>query len=90
MEIKLGSVVRSRAGRDKGGLFIVLAADGEYAYIADGELRRAERPKKKKLKHLQGTYEVSELIASKLNAAETVTSSEVRKALAQSGGNDNG
>ena len=33
MEIVEGSIVRSVAGRDKGGLFIVLAREGDYAYL---------------------------------------------------------
>ncbi len=83
MEIIEGSVVRSVAGRDKGERFLVLVREGEYAYIADGDLRKVERPKKKKLKHLQGSYAVSEVIKSKLRANEEVTNSQVRKALAE-------
>lgn len=90
MEIKAGSLVRSKAGRDKGGLFIVLAVDGDYVYMADGDLRRVEKPKKKKIKHLQLSYTVSEHISDKLLKNGSVTNSEVRKALAQTGGNDNG
>jgi hypothetical protein len=64
-------------------LFIVLAREGEFAYLANGELRKVDRPKKKKLKHLQGTYKVSEFIQNKLKTAGKVTNSEVRKALAE-------
>lgn len=60
MEIKIGSVVRSKAGRDKGNLFLVVDVRDGYAYVADGKLRKTEKPKKKKLKHLQGTYYVTE------------------------------
>lgn len=56
MDIEIGSIVRSKAGRDKGMLFLVVDAAGEYAYVADGKLRKREKPKKKKLKHLQGTH----------------------------------
>ena len=83
MEIVEGSIVRSIAGRDKGDLFIVLAREGEFAYLANGELRKVDRPKKKKLKHLQGTSSVSEFIQNKLETAGKVTNSEVRKALAE-------
>lgn len=83
MEISAGSVVRSKAGRDKGDLFIVLAREGEYAYLANGELRKVDRPKKKKLKHLQGSDKVSEFIRNKLELTGKVTNSEVRKALAE-------
>ena len=85
MEIKVGSVVRSKAGRDKGDFFIVLAMDGDYVYMANGELRKVDQPKKKKLKHLQGTEQVSEFIINKLSQGNKVTNSEVRKALAQAG-----
>lgn len=83
MEIVEGSIVRSIAGRDKGDLFIVLSREGEFAYLANGELRKVDRPKKKKLKHLQGTNAVSEFIQNKLEAVGKVTNSEVRKALAE-------
>ena len=85
MEIKVGSVVRSKMGRDKGDLFMVLAMEGDYVYMANGELRKVDKPKKKKLKHLQGTEQVSEFIINKIAQGGKVTNSEVRKALAQSG-----
>lgn len=83
MEIVEGSIVRSIAGRDMGDLFIVLAREGDYAYLANGELRKVDRPKKKKLKHLQGTSSVSEFIQNKLKASGKVTNAEVRKALSE-------
>ena len=85
MEIKVGSVVRSKAGRDKGDFFIVLAIEDNYVYMANGDLRKVDQPKKKKLKHLQGTEQVSEFIINKLSQGNKVTNSEVRKALAQAG-----
>ena len=83
MEIKAGSIVRSIAGRDKGDLFIVLSAQDGFVYLANGELRKVDRPKKKKLKHIQGSEKMSEFIANKLETVGKVTNSEVRKALAQ-------
>ena len=55
MEIKVGSIVRSIAGHDKGDLQLVVSLGDGYAYVADGKLRKIEKPKKKKLKHLQGS-----------------------------------
>lgn len=83
MEIIEGSIVRSIAGRDKGDLFIVISREGDYAYLANGELRKVDRPKKKKLKHLQGSNAVSEFIQNKLQTTGKVTNSEVRKALSE-------
>ena len=82
-EVKIGTVVRSKAGRDKGDLFIVLRTENNYAYIANGILRKVERPKKKKLMHLQPTNFVSPLIAELFEASEEVENFQVRKALAE-------
>ena len=50
----IGLIVTSLAGRDKGRAFVVVGrADGEHLLIADGKLRTAAKPKKKKLKHLR-------------------------------------
>ena len=74
-EVTRGSLVYSRAGRDKGTLFLVLDAKGEYVYLSDGDTRRVENPKKKKLKHINKTNRVCEL------DYDNITNSEVRKAL---------
>lgn len=60
MNIVEGSVVRAKAGREKGGFFIVLSVGDGYAYIADGKTRRIEKPKKKKLIHLSASNKVIE------------------------------
>ena len=54
--IDIGSVVRSRAGRDAGRLFLVIGIlDEEFVLLSDGDLRKAEKPKKKRRKHLLAT-----------------------------------
>lgn len=54
-QIARGTVVRSAAGRDKGGFFVVLSSEGRYALLCDGKRRPLERPKKKKHIHLAAT-----------------------------------
>jgi ribosomal protein L14E/L6E/L27E len=75
----LGKVVNSKAGRDIHRNFIVVGIlNNEYVYISDGDLRKIEKPKKKKVKHLDFTgivdKEVRELILSK----EEVTNSKIK------------
>lgn len=49
----IGRIVTSRAGRDKGRRFVILAlCDDAHVWIADGKVRKAAKPKKKKLMHL--------------------------------------
>jgi len=51
---KAGDVVLSIAGRDSGRYFIVIEViDGEYLMLTDGMLRKVEKPKKKKYKHVK-------------------------------------
>lgn len=52
-EISRGDFVISLAGRDRGRTFIVTEVCGDgYIMIADGKLRKVEKPKRKKLKHV--------------------------------------
>ena len=51
-------IVRSKAGRDKDRLFIVLREDTDgYLEIADGMLRTLDKPKRKKPRHLETVLE---------------------------------
>ena len=52
----IGQVVFSKCGRDKGRAFMVLSVEGEYVFLADGQLRPLNKPKKKKAKHIQPTH----------------------------------
>lgn len=77
----IGQVVYSKSGRDKGLAFIVTASEDEYVYLADGRLRRLEKPKKKKHRHVQPTNTVLADIQAKLGAPAGLLNAEVRKAL---------
>ena len=55
MDDLLGHLVVSIAGRDKGCVCAIVGESDEegYVFIADGKIRKVEKPKKKKLKHLK-------------------------------------
>ena len=75
MDICKGSLVYSRAGRDKGGLFLVLSAEENYAYIADGNTRKVSAPKRKNIRHLNKTNTVLNM------DFDNISDSQVRTAL---------
>ena len=82
MKIGVGSVVLSKAGRDKGRYFVVVeVVDDNYARISDGELRLQERAKLKKVKHLKFSGEVLPKITEKLENGKQVFDAELRSAL---------
>lgn len=82
MDIYPGRIVVSTAGRDKDRYFIVLSrVDENYCLIADGDVRKVDMPKKKKMKHLRVTNFFLESVKEKLETNQTVTNSMLRKNL---------
>jgi large subunit ribosomal protein L14e len=78
----VGQIVISRAGRDAGRKFVVVRViDDLYVEICDGDLRKVEKPKKKKIKHLNITDDMAEGLAEKLKSGDRITNAEIRKAL---------
>lgn len=66
---KEGMLARSVAGHDAGKVYMIVRADGEYVYLADGRIRTLDRLKKKKEKHIQlicEQYDVSEVTDVKI------------------------
>lgn len=83
MDIGIGSIVCSKAGRDKGNFFVVVSVEDAYAYLCDGDIRKFDKPKKKKMKHLALTNEICGAIKEKLNSSGKVSNAELRRALAE-------
>ena len=72
-----GIIVRSKAGHDKGQLFVISGVSDEKGgcvYIVNGKTRRIENPKKKKPKHLIFTDEL-------MDTEKNFTDKTVRKKL---------
>lgn len=86
IEIAVGQVVISKAGRDKGRpFFIIKVVDTNYVLVADGDLRRLDRPKLKKIKHLSKTDKISELIKAKISSEEKINNAFLRRELEELG-----
>ena len=52
MEIKVGSLVESITGKDKGELFFVKELTNAKVYLVNGRNRTLKMPKTKNLKHI--------------------------------------
>ncbi len=76
-----GQLVYSKAGRDKKRPFIIFDFDDEYLYLVDGDLRKLEKPKKKKKMHVQIINKIDFNIKEKLDANLYILDSDIRKAL---------
>ena len=58
---ELGMLAKSKAGHDKGQLYVIYDVDETYVYLVDGEIRTIDKPKKKKRKHVQIICEKHEI-----------------------------
>ncbi|ERJ83071.1 hypothetical protein HMPREF1987_01154 [Peptostreptococcaceae bacterium oral taxon 113 str. W5053] len=81
-ELSIGQVVRSRAGRDKGGIFLIYEIlDSEYVLLVDGKIRRLDRPKKKKIKHLVIYHSILSEFKEKVESNQKINNAFVRSQL---------
>lgn len=59
---EVGMLARSKAGHDKGHVYVIFNVDEAYVYLVDGMNRTMEKPKKKKKKHVQVICKKHELL----------------------------
>lgn len=81
MELEIGNVVISTMGRDKGLYFIVVGIEENYVYLVDGSVRKVDKPKRKKVKHIELTSLHEENIATKVKNKHKITNQDIKKAL---------
>ena len=59
--VETGMLAKSKAGHDKGRLYVIYDVDETYVYLVDGRIRTIDKPKKKKQKHVQIICEKHEI-----------------------------
>ncbi|WP_338028365.1 KOW domain-containing RNA-binding protein [Crassaminicella indica] len=85
-EITVGQIVKSKAGRDKDRAFIVIGiVDEQYVLIADGDLRKIDKAKKKKVKHLQKYNIISNEVKKRIENDEKISNLFLRRELEKLG-----
>ena len=77
--VEPGCFVLSKAGRDQGRLFLVVGeVDDDFVMVANGALRKMDRPKKKRRKHLKPTGRRCEAFCSRIAEGGAVQDHELR------------
>ena len=76
--IRIGELVESVSGHDRGGCFLAVRREDDFLWLCDGRHRKAGKCKKKKQKHVRGTGLVCAWIASH---PERINNTSVRKAI---------
>ena len=81
-DIQIADVVIATAGREKGKLFYVTDMDEIYLSLVNGKDRTLERPKRKKLRHVDKVLRSETRVAEKIRQGDKVLNSELRRDLA--------
>ena len=81
-DVKVGQLVISKAGRDKGEYFLVAEATERYVYLVNGKSRRVDQPKKKKIKHIQPTHWLSRNVAQEIGSYGKLSNADIQKEIA--------
>lgn len=77
-----GMFAASKAGHDKGTIYIIIRETDEYVYVSDGKLKPADNPKKKNKKHIQIIKKkFDEVLKEKLLNGKQIYNEEIRKAI---------
>lgn len=73
-----GFLAYSKAGHDKGKVYVVIREEKEYVWLADGKIRTVSNPKKKRKKHIQLIkYFKAEQIREALSEGKEVSDLEI-------------
>ena len=77
--VEIGSIVISTAGRDEGRRCLVIQElDDDFVRVANGRLRKMDRLKQKRRKHLKPTGAVVEELRTRLREGKPVEDHELR------------
>jgi ribosomal protein L14E/L6E/L27E len=79
-EFEIGAYAVSTAGHDSGKYYVIYQMDSEYVYLVDGKIRTLNRPKKKKMMHVQMLEESNRNLADKVKN-NTVINEEIKRAI---------
>lgn len=81
-EPKLGAIVRTLRGRDQSQYAVIVGiADDRTVWIADGDKRKFDAPKRKNVLHLEIFDFVSPEVVSSIEETGRVTNGKIRFAL---------
>lgn len=79
-DLQKGQLIKSKSGRDQGRLFLVLdIIDESFVLLVDGDLRKIQSPKKKKVKHIAKINMVSYDLVAELDAGRSITDEWIRR-----------
>lgn len=80
MSFEIGQIVKSMAGHDKQEYYVIIDVKDSLLYLVNGTNRTIDKPKKKKIIHVQPTKKVDKTIAEKINSG-TILNEEIKRTI---------
>lgn len=79
---QIGQIVKVLRGKEEDSLAVIIRIeDDRFVWIADGDKRRFDRPKKKNVLHLELQEAVSSEVVNSINETGRVTNAKLRYAI---------
>ena len=81
LSYEVGDIAVSKAGHDKGSKYIIMEVSKDFVYLADGRLKKTDKPKKKNIKHINDNSVKEKVLSG-------ITNEEIKYFLKTFGGNN--
>lgn len=81
MNISMGQLVTSSAGRDQANIYLVIGIKKKYLLLVNGRTRKLNNPKQKNIRHVNVLKGIAQGVADKLHSGIKITDEEVRQAI---------
>lgn len=77
--IEEGMFARSLAGHDRNRLYVIIRREAEYVWLVDGISRTLEKPKKKKIRHIQIVHRTAEPVQKALKTGLPLRNEQIKQ-----------
>jgi len=82
VNISIGQLVTSNAGRDQANIYLVVGTlQNKYLLLANGRERKFKNPKQKNIRHVKVFKSIAQGVAEKIQSGIKVTDEEIRQAI---------
>ena len=81
LKYNYGQLVFSKAGHDKDHLYVIVGEEADRVYLADGKLKKLQKPKRKNKKHVQIINYIDQELSKKNSRNGKIEDSDIVKAI---------
>lgn len=80
-EFTKGMLAKSKAGHDKGKLYVIMETDEDFVYLSDGRLRTLKKLKKKRRKHIQIIFQIPKVLSELMESGQEIQNEHIKRAI---------